>query len=220
MMRFCQSFMTELSKYIGPNTDVPAGDIGVNGQVIGYLYGQYKKIRNEFTGVLTGKPFVFGGSNIRPEATGYGLVYFTQNLLQGRMSDSIVGKRVAVSGAGNVAQFAVEKLIELGAVPVTMSDSGGTIHEPDGITLESLCQIMHIKGNKGSLRKYQPSPKGVHLWLLVQRLFAPYASPLVVSLQIVAPSRSTAVFAAHRRWKWSALQMFEFAKSAVSLGVT
>lgn len=198
-MRFCQSFMTELSKYIGPNTDVPAGDIGVNAQVIGYLYGQYKKIRNEFTGVLTGKPFVFGGSNIRPEATGYGLVYFTQNLLQGRMSDSIVGKRVAVSGAGNVAQFAVEKLIELGAVPVTMSDSGGTIHEPDGITLESLCQIMHIKGSKGSLREYQPSQKGVHWLKLVKRPLAQNAHVCPGTLCIVAPSRCPAVFAAHRR---------------------
>lgn len=163
IMRFCQSFMVELSRHIGASTDVPAGDIGVDGKVIGYLYGQYKRLRNEFTGVLTGKPFEFGGSNIRPEATGYGLVYFTRCILQERMQADIKDKRVAVSGAGNVAQFAVEKLLHLGAVPVTMSDSQGTLYEPEGISIEQLSQIMSLKAAHKRLSDLSPSPTGRYI---------------------------------------------------------
>ena len=129
-------------------------------QVIGYLFGQYKRLRNEWVGVLTGKPFGFGGSNIRPEATGYGLVYFTQSILEDRLGTDIKGKRVAVSGSGNVAQFAVEKLLELGAVPVSMSDSSGAVIEPEGFTIEGLHKVMKIKEKRGSLKEYTPSDKG------------------------------------------------------------
>src|SRR5213596_4251962 len=124
VMRFCQSFMTELNRHIGPNTDIPAGDIGVGGREIGYLFGQYKRIRNEFTGVLTGKALEWGGSLIRPEATGYGAVYFAQEMLETR-NDSLEGKVALVSGSGNVAQYTIEKLLYLGATPITLSDSGG-----------------------------------------------------------------------------------------------
>ena len=144
VMRFCQSFMTELCKYIGPDTDVPAGDIGVGGREIGYLFGQYKRIRNEFTGVLTGKGMNWGGSYIRPEATGYGAVYFAQNML-GTRGDSIEGKVCAVSGSGNVAQYTVEKVNELGGKCVTLSDSNGTIYDADGIDQEKLDFVMHLK---------------------------------------------------------------------------
>ena len=129
VMRFCQSFMTELARHIGPNTDVPAGDIGVGGREIGYMFGQYKRIRNEFTGVLTGKGLNWGGSLIRPEATGYGCVYFAEEMLNHK-GDSMKGKTVAISGSGNVAQFAAQKCLQLGAKVVTMSDSQGTIHDP------------------------------------------------------------------------------------------
>ena len=149
VMKFCQSFMTELSRHIGPNTDVPAGDIGVGGREIGYMFGQYKKIRNAFTGVLTGKGTNWGGSLIRPEATGYGLVYFVAEMLKTR-EDSLNGKTVTVSGSGNVAQFACEKLIELGAKPVTLSDSGGFIHDPDGITQEKLEYVKELKGERSA----------------------------------------------------------------------
>ena len=144
VMRFCQSFMTELSRYIGPNTDVPAGDIGVGGREIGYLFGQYKRIRNEFTGILTGKALSWGGSLIRPEATGYGSVYFAQNMLETKNED-FEGKVCAVSGSGNVAQYTIEKLIDLGGKPVSVSDSNGTIHDPDGIDTEKLAYIMELK---------------------------------------------------------------------------
>lgn len=144
VMRFCQSFMTELSRHIGPNTDVPAGDIGVGGREIGYLFGQYKRLRNEFTGVLTGKALAWGGSLIRPEATGYGAVYFAQNMLATR-DDTLEGKVCTVSGSGNVAQYTVEKLIDLGAKPVSISDSNGTIHDADGIDREKLAYIMELK---------------------------------------------------------------------------
>src|SRR5262249_17624541 len=127
VMRFCQSFMTELFRHVGPNTDVPAGDIGVGGREIGYLFGQYKRLANEFTGVLTGKALTWGGSLIRPEATGYGAVYFAQEMLKTR-NETIEGKVCTVSGAGNAAQFTVEKLIECGAKPITMSDSSGFIY--------------------------------------------------------------------------------------------
>lgn len=144
VMTFCQSFMSELQRHIGPNTDVPAGDIGVGGREIGYLFGQYKRIRNEFTGVLTGKSFTYGGSLLRPEATGYGLVYFTAEMLA-TQSESFKGKIVTVSGSGNVAQFAAEKVIELGGKVITLSDSSGTIYDPEGINKEKLAYVMELK---------------------------------------------------------------------------
>lgn len=154
VMRFCQSFMTELARHIGPNTDVPAGDIGVGGREIGYMFGQYKRLRNEFTGVLTGKGMNWGGSLIRPEATGYGCVYFAQEMLN-HVGDWMKGKTVVVSGSGNVAQFAVEKATELGAKVVTMSDSKGFIHDASGIDAEKLAWIMDLKNNRrGRIREY------------------------------------------------------------------
>jgi len=147
VMRFCQSFMTELYRYIGPNTDVPAGDIGVGGREIGYMFGQYKKLKKEFTGVLTGKGLSWGGSLIRPEATGYGTVYFAENMLQ-HVSKSIEGKTVTISGSGNVAQYAAEKCIQLSAKVISMSDSSGTIYDNEGINPEKLAFIMDLKNNK------------------------------------------------------------------------
>ena len=147
VMRFCQSFMTELYRHIGPNTDIPAGDIGVGGREIGYLFGQYKRLKNEFTGVLTGKGVSWGGSLIRPEATGYGTVYFAEDMLN-HIGDSIKGKTVTVSGSGNVAQYAAEKCIHLGAKVLTMSDSSGYVYDKDGINEEKLNYIMDIKNNK------------------------------------------------------------------------
>src|ERR1041384_6587974 len=144
VMKFCQSFMTELSRHIGADTDVPAGDIGVGGREIGYMFGQYKRIRNEFTGVLTGKARNWGGSLIRPEATGYGAVYFAHEML-GTRDDSLEGKTCLVSGSGNVAQYTVEKLLQFGAKPVTLSDSGGFIHNPDGFDYEKLHWVMELK---------------------------------------------------------------------------
>lgn len=154
VMRFCQSFMTELQRHIGPDTDVPAGDIGVGGREIGFLFGQYKRIRNEFTGVLTGKGLEWGGSLIRPEATGYGQVYFAEEMLNTR-GDSIQGKTVCVSGSGNVAQYATEKATQFGAKVVTLSDSNGFIHDPDGISPEKLQYVMHLKNRKRArIREY------------------------------------------------------------------
>ncbi|MDD5060102.1 MAG: NADP-specific glutamate dehydrogenase [Candidatus Omnitrophica bacterium] len=147
VMKFCQSFMTELCKYIGPNTDVPAGDIGTGGREIGYMFGQYKRIRNEFTGVLTGKGLNWGGSLIRPEATGYGCVYFVEEMLKTR-GDSLKGKTCAVSGSGNVAQYTVEKLIQLGAKVVTLSDSDGYIYDKDGIDSKELNCVLQLKNIK------------------------------------------------------------------------
>ncbi|WIA23076.1 hypothetical protein OEZ86_009988 [Tetradesmus obliquus] len=144
VMRFCQSFMLELARHIGPQTDVPAGDIGVGAREIGYLYGMYKRVQNEFTGTLTGKAIEWGGSNIRPEATGYGAVYFGLEILK-EQNDTIKGKRCMVSGSGNVAQYAAKKLIELGAVVLTMSDSTGYVYEPNGFTEAQIDQIMEIK---------------------------------------------------------------------------
>jgi len=144
VMRFCQSFMTELSRHIGPDTDVPAGDIGVGGREIGFMYGQYKRLRNEFTGVLTGKGLNWGGSLIRPEATGYGCVYFVQEMLKTR-GESFEGKVCAVSGSGNVAQYTVEKLIELGAKVVTLSDSNGFIYDKEGIDKKELACVLELK---------------------------------------------------------------------------
>ena len=149
IMKFCQSFMTELSKHIGHNTDVPAGDIGVGGREIGFMFGQYKRIRNEFTGVLTGKKTDWGGSLIRPEATGYGAVYFVEEMLKTR-NESFSGKIVTISGSGNVAQFACEKLIHLGAKPITLSDSSGYILDPKGITLEKLEYVKELKEKRSA----------------------------------------------------------------------
>ena len=144
VMRFCQSFMTELARHIGPNTDVPAGDIGVGGREIGYMFGQYKRLRNEFTGVLTGKGLNWGGSLIRPEATGYGAVYFAAEMLESQ-GQSFEGKRVAISGSGNVAQYAAEKCTQMGAKVITMSDSSGYIHEPNGLSEDQLSWIQDLK---------------------------------------------------------------------------
>ena len=154
VMRFCQAFMTELSRHIGADTDVPAGDIGVGGREIGYMFGQYKRIRNEFTGVLTGKGLNWGGSLIRPEATGYGTVYFAQEMLATK-SDGFKGKKVVISGSGNVAQYAAEKATELGATVLTLSDSSGYILDNDGINAEKLAHVMHIKNvERGRISDY------------------------------------------------------------------
>ncbi|WP_428838844.1 NADP-specific glutamate dehydrogenase [Nonlabens xylanidelens] len=154
VMRFCQSFMVELQRVIGADTDVPAGDIGVGGREIGYLFGYYKKLRNEFTGILTGKGRSYGGSLIRPEATGYGNVYFAQNMLKTR-GEEIKGKTVVISGSGNVAQYAAEKILQLGGKVVTMSDSGGYIHDADGIDADKLAFVMDLKNNKrGRISEY------------------------------------------------------------------
>jgi len=147
VMRFCHAFMLELNRHIGPNTDVPAGDIGVGAREIGFLFGMYKKIRNEFTGVLTGKGRSWGGSLIRPEATGYGTVYFAQSMLQTSGND-FSGKKVVISGSGNVAQYAAEKAIQLGATVLTLSDSKGFIHDPEGIDAEKLAFVMDLKNNQ------------------------------------------------------------------------
>src|SRR5512136_2936079 len=154
VMRFCQSFMCELFRYVGPNTDVPAGDIGVGAREIGYLFGMYKKLCNEFTGVLTGKGLNWGGSLIRPEATGYGCVYFASEMLATR-TQTLAGKTCLVSGSGNVAQYTVEKLIELGAKPVTLSDSNGCIYDESGITKEKLAFVMNLKNvRRGRIKEY------------------------------------------------------------------
>ncbi|MFA5146980.1 MAG: NADP-specific glutamate dehydrogenase [Candidatus Omnitrophota bacterium] len=154
VMRFCQSFMNELFRHIGPDTDVPAGDIGTGGREIGFLFGQYKKLRNEFTGVLTGKALAWGGSLIRPEATGYGCVYFTQEMMKTR-GQSLKGKICAISGSGNVAQYTVEKLIHFGAVCVTLSDSDGYIYDPDGINEQKLAFVMELKNERrGRIKEY------------------------------------------------------------------
>src|SRR5271163_4299231 len=154
VMRFCQSFMTELSRHIGPNTDVPAGDIGVGGREIGFMFGQYKRLRNEFTGVLTGKGLAWGGSLIRPEATGYGCVYFAEEMLKTRR-DKLEGKVCLVSGSGNVSQYTVEKLLDLGAKPVTLSDSDGVIYDSEGINREKLAFVMELKNNRrGRIKDY------------------------------------------------------------------
>ena len=161
VMKFCQSFMTELSRHIGPNTDVPAGDIGVGGREIGYMFGQYKRLRNEFTGVFTGKGINWGGSLIRPEATGYGTVYFAAEMLKMK-GDNFKGKVVSISGSGNVAQFACEKATQLGAKVVTMSDSKGFIHDPNGIDSKKLAWIMDLKNNRrGRIMEYASEFDGV-----------------------------------------------------------
>ena len=160
VMHFCQSFMVELQRHIGPFTDIPAGDIGVGAREIGYLFGQYKRIRNEFSGVLTGKEIEWGGSMIRPEATGYGCVYFASDMLADR-GDDLEGKVCLVSGSGNVAQFTIEKLLDLGAKPVTISDSHGFIYDPDGIDREKLEWVMELKNvRRGRISEYADAFKG------------------------------------------------------------
>ncbi len=170
VMRFCQSFMTELCRHVGPDTDIPAGDIGVGGREIGFLFGQYKRIRNEFTGVLTGKGLGWGGSLIRPEATGYGATYFAQEMLAAR-NDSLKGKVCTVSGSGNVAQYTVEKVNQLGGKCVSLSDSNGTIHDPAGISEEKLAYVMELKNvRRGRIREYAEKfggaeyKEGAHPW--------------------------------------------------------
>jgi len=154
VMRFCQSFMTELARHIGKNVDIPAGDIGVGSREIGYLFGQYRRLQNEFTGMMTGKGMSFGGSQIRPEATGYGTVYFASEMLAIR-NDSLEGKRCVVSGSGNVAQFAAEKLIEVGATVLTLSDSSGTVFDKDGIDSEKLAYVMDLKNERrGRIKEF------------------------------------------------------------------
>jgi glutamate dehydrogenase (NADP+) len=160
VMKFCQSFMTELYRHIGPNVDVPAGDIGVGGREIGYLFGQYKRIRNEFTGVLTGKGLNWGGSLIRPEATGYGAVYFAKEMLSTR-SETLEGKVCLISGSGNVAQYTVEKLLDLAAIPVTLSDSSGYIYDEAGIDREKLGFVKELKNiRRGRMKEYVETFKG------------------------------------------------------------
>ena len=169
IMRFCQSFMSELFRHIGPNTDVPAGDIGVGGREIGYLFGQYKKLRNEFTGVLTGKGLNWGGSLIRPEATGYGAVYFAAEMLTTR-NQTLKGKKCLVSGSGNVAQYTIEKLLELGAKPLTLSDSNGYIYDEAGIDKAKLDFIMEVKNvRRGRIKEYVDKYKSA-----VYTAFDPY----------------------------------------------
>tara|TARA_B100001287_G_scaffold185341_1_gene156365 strand:- start:203 stop:1546 length:1344 start_codon:yes stop_codon:yes gene_type:complete len=162
IMRFCQAFMTELYRHIGPNTDVPAGDIGVGGREIGYMYGQYRKLANEFTGVLTGKGMSWGGSLIRPEATGYGTVYFVQDMLA-QKNDGIKGKKVVISGSGNVAQYAAEKVMHFGGKVLTMSDSSGFVYDPSGIDEEKLKFIMYLKNiQRGRISEYvKKYPKAI-----------------------------------------------------------
>ncbi|NBV41213.1 NADP-specific glutamate dehydrogenase [bacterium] len=187
VMRFCQAFMAEMFRHIGPDVDVPAGDIGVGAREIGYLYGQYKRIVNEFTGVLTGKGIQYGGSLIRPEATGYGSVYFAREMLSTR-NDSITGKTCLVSGAGNVAQYTIEKLIQLGAKPITFSDSTGFVHDPEGITLEKLAFIAELKNVKRTsisdyVKKF-PSAKytaGERPWSVPAELAFPSATQNEIS---------------------------------------
>ncbi|MBI3924613.1 MAG: NADP-specific glutamate dehydrogenase [Armatimonadetes bacterium] len=178
VMRFCQAFMNELFRHIGPHTDVPAGDIGVGGREIGFLFGQYKKLRNEFTGVLTGKGLNWGGSNVRPEATGYGTVYFVQEMLKTR-GETLEGKRVTISGSGNAAQFAAEKAIQLGAKVLTLSDSDGTIHDPDGIDREKLEWVKNLKNvRRGRIKEYVDQFKGAN-YLEKQR---PWSIPCEIAI--------------------------------------
>ena len=164
VMKFCQSFVTELHRHIGPNTDVPAGDIGVGGREVAYMYGQYKRLRNEFTGTFTGKGLDFGGSPFRPEATGYGTVYFAVEMLKTK-GESFKGKTVAISGSGNVAQFAAEKVIELGGKVVTFSDSNGTIYDAEGITKEKLQHVKMLKNAiRGRIKEYLEKYPSAEYW--------------------------------------------------------
>jgi glutamate dehydrogenase (NADP+) len=180
VMRFCQSFMSELFRHIGPDTDVPAGDIGVGGREIGFLFGQYKRIVNRFCGVLTGKGLEYGGSLLRPEATGYGAVYFAQEMLATR-GDSVKGKTAVVSGSGNVAQYTVEKVNDLGGKVVTLSDSNGTIVDPAGITNEKLQWVLELKNvRRGRISEYADKFKGTQ--------YLPGKKPWDVPCQLAFPS--------------------------------
>jgi glutamate dehydrogenase (NADP+) len=180
VMRFCQSFMSELFRHIGPDTDVPAGDIGVGGREIGFLFGQYKKLANRFNGVLTGKGLEYGGSLIRPEATGYGAVYFAQEMLATR-GEGFQGKTACVSGSGNVAQYTVQKLLQLGAKSVTLSDSNGTIYDPAGIDAEKLAWVMDLKNvRRGRISEYADKFKGSE--------FRPNRNPWDVKCDLAFPS--------------------------------
>lgn len=180
VMRFCQSFMTELYRHIGNDTDIPAGDIGVGGREIGFLFGQYKRLSNEFTGVLTGKGFTYGGSLIRPEATGYGLLFFVDEMLRTK-GESLKNKRVVVSGSGNVAQYAIEKTIAMGGIPLTASDSDGFIYDPDGIDTEKLEYILELKNVKrGRIAEYAkkynvPYYEGEKPWMIPCEVALPCA---------------------------------------------
>lgn len=179
VMKFCQSFMSELFRHIGPNTDVPAGDIGVGGREIGYMFGQYKRLQNEFTGVLTGKGVNWGGSLIRPEATGYGVVYFTQEMLES-VRDTIKGKKVLISGSGNVAQYAAEKILHLGGKVITMSDSSGYVHVPDGIHTEKLDFIKELKNvRRGRIKELADHYEGVD--------FVEHKTPWEVAGEVALP---------------------------------
>jgi glutamate dehydrogenase/leucine dehydrogenase len=178
VMRFCQSFMSELFRHIGPNTDVPAGDIGVGGREIGFLFGQYKRLRNEFTGVLTGKGLEWGGSLIRPEATGYGATYFAEEMLNTR-GDSLKGKIVAISGSGNVAQYATEKVTQMGGKVVTLSDSSGFIYDPNGIDAEKLAYVMDLKNVRRGRIKEDAG-----------RFASGYSTPYLSAFSLSRPLRS------------------------------
>ena len=179
VMRFCQSFMTELFRHIGPNKDIPAGDIGVGGREIGYMFGQYKRLKNEFSGVFTGKGISWGGSLIRPEATGYGVTYFIEEMLKHKKKN-VKGKKVVISGSGNVAQFATEKFIEMGAKVLTLSDSSGFIHDPAGINKDKLKYVMQLKNEqRGRISEYEKKyPKAK---------FFPKDKPWKVSCDIAIP---------------------------------
>ena len=194
VMRFCQAFMSELFRHIGPDTDVPAGDIGVGGREIGFLFGQYKKLTNRFNGVLTGKGLSYGGSLIRPEATGYGAVYFAQEMLATR-GDSVEGKMATVSGSGNVAQYTVEKLLQLGAKVVTLSDSAGTIVDADGINEEKLAWVMELKNvRRGRIARVRRAVPGAE--------YLPDRSPGASSATwpSPAPRRTRSTARTPRRW--------------------
>ncbi len=206
VMRFCQSFMTELQRHIGQFTDVPAGDIGVGGREIGFLFGQYKRIRNEFTGVLTGKGVEWGGSLIRPEATGYGAVYFAAEML-GTRNDDLEGKTCLVSGSGNVAQYTVEKLLHMGAKPVTLSDSGGIVHDPDGIDFEKLAWVMELKNDRrgrmseylerfpgASFTPHDPSSDHCPLWAIPAECAFPSATQNEINAKDAANLVNSGVF--------------------------
>ena len=227
VMRFCQAFMNELYRHIGPDEDVPAGDIGVGGREVGFMFGQYKKLTHTFSGILTGKGLEFGGSLIRPEATGYGNVYFLQNMLNTRGID-IKGKTVLVSGAGNVAQYTVEKLIQLGAKPVTMSDSDGYIYDPDGIDAEKLEYVKELKNvERGRIREYAEKygvkyVAGAKPWFEKADIALPSASYIEINVEAAKALVANGVFAvsegANMPTTPEAIKVFQDAKILYSPG--
>ena len=188
VMRFCQSFMTELSRHIGPNTDVPAGDIGVGGREIGYMFGQYKRLRNEFSGTLTGKGLKWGGSLVRTEATGYGLCYFTEAMLK-EHGTSFAGKTVVISGSGNVAIYACEKATQLGAKVVALSDSNGYVYDPNGIQLDVVKDIKEVK--RGRIKEYAERVSGAQyhegkgIWTIPCDIALPCATQNELTLSLI-----------------------------------